>query len=358
MSNFKQVFSRPKDQFATKLSYKLSYDPSLIPNKFESSRLEFDKLMHSALNDKSSDKIPLLKQIDAKKTSILNNVIVLIDSKNYNRIFLSSIGVTLGCVTLCSVHVPTKIFTYQIYSLNEISDKIIKHVEMNAGLIIIIDIIKYNESIKRIESYSILSIPILIILEYHSNIIKTMLDYNIKYITNSNIRYQMFNIFLNTNTNNFASDNLDNLLWFNNRVLSFKNKILNNEISDEQLVHQFVNKSLPINDWNHYNRLRIVYFSLKYFGYMNTVSQDEWLCVKWNQYKKSIGHSHLWNYTLTKFWIDNIYNLMVKNLDMNFKTLYNKYTYLNDGNLHKKYYTNDVLFSEEARKTWIKPNII
>ena len=124
------------------------------------------------------------------------------------------------------------------------------------------------------------------------------------------------------------------------------------------MVKQFVDCELSIENWSHFNRLRLVYFSLKNFGYEKTTNQSEWLCVSWNKYKNTIGHSHLWNYTLTKLWIDQIFSLMLKNPKMDFAQLYSEYDYLSDGNLHKKYYTNEVLFSDKARKEWVEPDLI
>lgn len=104
---------------------------------------------------------------------------------------------------------------------------------------------------------------------------------------------------------------------------------------------------LSIENWSHLNRLRIVYLSLKNFGYSNTISPSGWLCEKWNKYKNTIGH--LWNYILTKFWVDQIFSLMLKHYHMDFAELYNKYEYLSDGNLHKKYYSNELIFSEKTK---------
>lgn len=50
--------------------------------------------------------------------------------------------------------------------------------------------------------------------------------------------------------------------------------------------------------------------------------------------------------------------LIIKNPQMDFAQLYSEYDYLSDGNLHKKYYSNEVLFSDKARSEWIKPDKI
>ncbi len=149
----------------------------------------------------------------------------------------------------------------------------------------------------------------------------------------------------------------DNLSWFNSLVLNFK-PLPKNLLSLEELVKQFVDCELSIENWNHLNRLRLVYFSLKNFGYDKTINQSGWLCVSWNKYKNTIGHTHLWNYTLTKFWVDQIFSLMLKNPKTDFAQLYSEHDFLSDGNLHTKYYSNEILFSDKARNQWVEPNLI
>ncbi len=90
----------------------------------------------------------------------------------------------------------------------------------------------------------------------------------------------------------------------------------------------------------------------------NTIDQSGWLCMCWNKYKNTIGHRHLWNYTLTKFWVDQIFSLMLSNPQMDFAQLYTEYDYLSNGNLHKKYYSNELLFSDKARSQWVKPDLV
>jgi len=83
-------------------------------------------------------------------------------------------------------------------------------------------------------------------------------------------------------------------------VLSFK-PLPKNLLGLEELVKQFVDCVLNIKNLNHLNSLRLVYFSLKNFGYDKTIDQIGWLCVSCNHYKNTICHSHLWNYIFTNF---------------------------------------------------------
>jgi hypothetical protein len=97
----------------------------------------------------------------------LNNVIVLADNKNYSRDFLSKLGMTSGSPYLCTIHVPTKMFTYQTYGLEESDTKIFNHVTSNAGLVIIVQKENYLRLYDRIKFYTenISHIPILIVIE-------------------------------------------------------------------------------------------------------------------------------------------------------------------------------------------------
>jgi len=294
--------------------------------------------------------------VQEKKTSKLNNVIVLADEKNYSRDFLNYLGMSSGSPYLCTIHIPTKMFTFQIYGLEEPDNKIFNHVMDNAGLLIIVKKHNYLKLVDRINFYTtnISQIPILIVIEDYENNFKS--NYDINEIIKPNVKYEYVNNKTSFQKHIQGGDVFENLEWFNRQVLLHKPKE-KNIIDLQELVKQFVDCELSIENWNHLNRLRLVYFSLKNFGYSSTISKTGWLCVCWNRYKNTIGHTHLWNYTLTKFWIDKINELIEKNPQMNFAEIYNKYTYLSNGNLHKEYYTNEVLFTDYARNNWIEPNL-
>lgn len=303
---------------------------------------------------------PILKkqktELEEKEKKQLNNVVVLADNKNYSREFLKCLGMSTGSPWLCTRHIPTKMFTFQIYGLEESDEKIFNHVKTNAGLIIITKYEEYQRLSKQIEFYcmNISHIPILIILENCPKLDINELDLANK-VNKSNVRYELLDNKFNHTNYIQAGSGLKNLSWFNSFVLSYK-PLPKNMLDLEELVKQFVDCELSIVNWSHFNRLRLVYFSLTNFGYDKTIDQNGWLCVCWNKYKNTIGHSHLWNYTLTKFWIDKIFSLMLSNPQMDFAQLYAKYEYLSDGNLHKKYYTNELLFSDKARKEWVNPD--
>ncbi len=92
---------------------------------------------------------------------------MLADNKNYSREFLKCLGMSVGSPFLCTVHIPTKMFTFQIYGIEESDEKIFNHVKTNAGLIIITSFQEYEKLLKPISFYceNISHIPILIVLE-------------------------------------------------------------------------------------------------------------------------------------------------------------------------------------------------
>lgn len=126
-------------------------------------------------------------------------------------------------------------------------------------------------------------------------------------------------------------------------------------IGTKDLMMAFENATLPMTIWDHYGRLRIVYLSLKYYGYEDSINQEGWLCHNWKKYKTSIGHAHLWNYSLTRLWVDILFKLMATK--DKFKTLYKKHQHLSNGKLHLVYYTTDVLFTDRARNNYVPPNV-
>lgn len=158
------------------------------------------------------------------------------------------------------------------------------------------------------------------------------------------------------NSNNF-NEILD---IFSNRIeTTLRDTIIMKPMDSISFIKHFDNSTLPLEYWDHKGRIRIVYMSLILYTYSNTIKKDSWLCTRWQKYKTSIGHGHLWNYTLTMFWVDIIYNIIKGqhySID-DFDSVYNKHIdTLGNSKLYEKYYTNELLFSKEARNDYIKSN--
>src|SRR5438046_9672841 len=103
--------------------------------------------------------------------------------------------------------------------------------------------------------------------------------------------------------------------------VKIEKKATSTNIPIQLLAKEFQDCTLKLDLWNHYGRLRIVYYSLINYGFKNSIDQNGWLCKNWIKYKTSIGHGNLWHYTLTRFWINILYNLLVKNKYKNFNEL-------------------------------------
>lgn len=115
---------------------------------------------------------------------------------------------------------------------------------------------------------------------------------------------------------------------------------------------------IPFKSADHYGRLKIVDYAIMTYGYKGAIDSNGWLCTNWKKYKKSIGHGNLWNYSLTRFWINILYNLQVKNNYKSFDELYTNNSIIHNGKLFQQYYSNDVLFSDNAKNNWVPPNLI
>ena len=133
-----------------------------------------------------------------------------------------------GSPYLCTAHIPTKLFTYQIYGLEETDKKIFSHVKSNAGLIIIISYQNYNKMKKMIEFYTtnVKHIPILIVIENcpthvqneieNENDIKNKMENNIQ-----NVKYEFVDDKFVYTIHKSAVE-LNNIGWFNSQVVNYK----------------------------------------------------------------------------------------------------------------------------------------
>eukprot|EP00698_Gefionella_okellyi_P004700 TRINITY_DN14296_c0_g1_i1.p1 TRINITY_DN14296_c0_g1~~TRINITY_DN14296_c0_g1_i1.p1 ORF type:complete len:303 (+),score=31.85 TRINITY_DN14296_c0_g1_i1:130-909(+) len=131
------------------------------------------------------------------------------------------------------------------------------------------------------------------------------------------------------------------------------------DMLDAEMCELFAKQLLPIGVWDHYGRLRIVYLALTNHGLEDSINPSGWLCSSWQRYKESIGHGHLWNYSLTRFWVELIHRQMSSAAPKtSFAELFAANADWANGSLHAKYYSQDVIFSERARKEWVPPNLV
>lgn len=286
--------------------------------------------------------------------------IVLIDDESRKSSFLNGLGISKQNPLMCVAHIPTKYFVYQLHNIYVTDEKLIDHIRTKDGIIVLFSKIT-PELLKRIDELErqVGDIPVMYVLDNANDSHKTS-------ELGANRKFFKYTKDADTDINQLAlyhSDSLPNpedfpQSWFLTKIREYgasKRKALNphESIRDAHFVKLFEDTKLPMKLWDHYGRLRIVYYSLALYGFDNTIDQTQWLCTNWRKYKKSIGHEHLWNYTLTRFWIEILEGLRHKYA--NFKEIWEARPQIHNGNLHTEFYTKEQLFNPHARTNWVIP---
>lgn len=296
-------------------------------------------------------------------------VVVLLDNEKIEPDYISRsyLGKDKSIGMLCRLPTPAELanqtyFTYEIFGLLVSDKKLDDYIQRMDGIIIIINCKNINTNVlSRIDTiikqnpYKLL----MCILEKYEN-------YNFnpsKYFTSFTTNYRKY-FFIDYDVN-FKSTMDSSVNWFNGMIKNNnqkdqekKEKIESSvDIPLEKYVKMFVDNTLPMHLWDHFGRLRIVHFSLMKFGYHDTIDPESWLCTHWKKYKSSIGHGNLWHYTLTIFWASILYILQSRKKYKSFDDLYNDNPNIQSGKLFKEYYSDDVLFNDNARNNWVKPNL-
>jgi hypothetical protein len=328
----------------------------------------------------------------------MKKVIVLMDNENRDSQFINSysFGKSTSLMMLCRSMTKAEqdgltTFKFEVFGLLTKSAKLDEFIPTHDGIIISIDasnLLKFSKEIG--ERISVIStnnknIPIAVVID-HDRLVKlsnNLLDslksqltvadihelFVLPYIkqTGSLIGDQQGLIFItkeNTDST-YHSDSICVGKWIEEKLHKSHKKYLDNVVKKSKLtshtIHavnlmtQFNKATLPIELWDHYGRLRVVWCSLQRFGYENTIDKTGWLCTSWKRYKTSIGHGDKWNYTMTRFWSTVIWNMQKHKQYKTFNELYNDNENIHSGRLFQKYY-GDEIFSEHAKNNWIPPN--
>lgn len=315
--------------------------------------------------------------------SKLPQVILLTNNKNKSSFYINlgegeMVFVPSSSPLMCAAGHYTKkqYFRYEIFELDGDYDKVNEYIKSRDGIIILLD--DNIKSISRVDYIinMIKNIPTLIFIEKHS-FTSTLYDnsnnfssliakiYN-KYNKNNvyviGYDYSQHKLYDNGGLLNKNGNDKNAKDFFTEKVkLYYENKINVSEqtsktIDSDEMMMLFENNTMELKLWDHYGRLRMVYLSLHKKGYKDTINVDGWLCKNWRKYKTSIGHGDLWNYSLTRFWIEIIYGLMNKYKYKSFSELYNNNSFMHSGGLFKEYY-DDIIFSMRARREWVEPNL-
>jgi hypothetical protein len=313
----------------------------------------------------------------------LPNVIILIDNENRQSWFSNnySFGQSRQISTLCRMLTDAeresrKLFKFETFGLFTKSDKLDNFIKTHDGIVICLEydtFVKHKtQSISRIENilYENKNIPIAIIVEYYNHNNIDSVENDVQLIEKDIIKSSMHKFFIvdvsvmngvlikfynNKSTKSISTDEMvENWLISHFQQKNKKTTNLSSvNISGLRLMDEFYKGTLPIELWDHYGRLRVVWCSLIRFGYDKTINPDGWLCSSWKRYKTSIGHGDKWNYTLTRFWIEILWKIQKTYNYNNFYDLYKNNINIHSGKLFQQYYGNEI-FTEKAKNGWIE----
>jgi len=355
----------------------------------------------------------------SQETEVKKNVIVLIDQESRHSQFLrNNLGMSVNAPFLCRTVVPTRVYNYEIFGLSTHDPKLDRFIHSMDGIIVIFELENYHSGIHTRLSNLIRDnprVPIMTIIERPEYIDK---GYYIsdEYRQLSNLfagseHRKLYVLDVTQKTPDISgwiqSDKAKN--WFNNILTNPPSsqpppsqppssqppssqpppsqppssqpppsqppqsqqpshyplpsrspsspQWTSHTIDISTMVRKFMDLSLDLHLWDHYGRLRIVHYSLTNYGYQNTINPQGWLCTHWKRYKASIGHGHLWHYTLTRFWATLLSRIINTQHHSTFNKLYRNNPFLHQGKLFQQYYTPKLLFTNKARNTWVPPDL-
>lgn len=292
----------------------------------------------------------------------MKNVIVLTNNEPKKFDFLVNLGYDniYQPPTMCMKLTPTKIFNYQMFNLSNNDIKLMNYLKSRDGVIIVVDtiddqIIKQCTNVINQNTHH----PVLIVLENSNN-----QTYNLNHIIKNQllhkyVQIKRYEIAEKDDTNDKVPYNVEIKYWFNDALKKSERMQLGNDTSKKidivLMAKEFESCTLPLELWDHYGRLKIVYYAIRNYGFNNTIDKNGWLCTNWIKYKTSIGHGNLWHYSLTRFWA-HVINKLISHYN-NFDDLYMNNPQIQNGQYFKKFYSEELLFTPFARSNWFPPNL-
>lgn len=294
-------------------------------------------------------------------------VIALVQNEESRYDFLNNFGSVPYISTMCmattsAIRNETKLFRFEVFGLFTNDTKVNNLIKERDGIVILFSFIN-QKTIDRIVQIvdANPNTPILLVYEkivMFANSENLTKYFNESFLEKYNVKHRKIV------TSNEKMSEAKN--WFYRMMQNIEftkpkeivETINSKTININEMVTQFENATLPLSLWDHYGRLRIVNYYLNEYGYEKTIDINGPLCKAWKKYKTTIGHEKLWNYTLTRFWINILYSLHKKEPQLTFSQLYDKYTQIQYGSFFKKYYSEDILFSQYAKDNWVSPNLI
>jgi hypothetical protein len=326
----------------------------------------------------------------------MKQVIVLMDDENRQSDYINkhSLGKDPYLSTMCRMPTEAELqsakkFVYEVFCLFTNDKKLEDFLSKHDGIIISIDTENFRKNptlcvsqIKKITDTN-QNTSIAIVFDHDQETKNTQLINKIREICCNNMQqnslHKVFILpyvkqteslihspkFIVYDETNKFDDTLKINQWFTEKlyrpVIPIETKststcdtLTSRTITATQLMDEFYKETLPIELWDHYGRLRVVWCSIIRFGFDQTILKDGWLCESWKRYKTSIGHGDKWNYTLTRFWINVLAGIQESGKYKTFNELYDNNPKIHSGKLFMEYYGNEI-FSDEAKNNWIKP---
>ncbi len=131
---------------------------------------------------------------------------------------------------------------------------------------------------------------------------------------------------------------------------------MNTELSDEQFEMEFRDCNIPPTNFNHEAHLRLAWIHIKKYGVEIAI---EHICDQLTAYVAHVGAKDKYNATLTIASIKMVDHFMRKTTSDNFQDFILEFPQLksNFKGLIGSHYAMDIFNSEEAKKTYIEPDL-
>lgn len=125
-------------------------------------------------------------------------------------------------------------------------------------------------------------------------------------------------------------------------------------MQDTDFLSEFENCTLPKSYFTHRNHIRIAWI------YLNKYPTDiaiEKITTGILRYATSLNAAHIYNETLTRAWIHLANKALVNAAQMDFDMFIETHSQLLNSKYLLQFYSEKLLFSDEAKKQWLEPDI-
>lgn len=125
-------------------------------------------------------------------------------------------------------------------------------------------------------------------------------------------------------------------------------------MSDTQFLQAF--EAATLKQFPHVDHIRMAWLYLHRDGWDTGYKQIQ---TGLKHFATSIGHAEKYHETITRFWAELVNHCIMQQPDFDdFDTFIAAYPILLDKTSITRHYSNDVLWSGNARETWVQPDLI